>query len=139
MIFLEPKLLRRGTCNALVIVAIFLSFHFFSLISSEKYTYIYPSLSNVTNERRIFKAEVVLSISALTDSNSYPQGWLSESEVLRYIPEEDRQFILERGMPRSYYLWHSYFTRVYGVKKGNVDIWYPGGTLKESVQKLEWK
>jgi hypothetical protein len=140
MIFLEPKFLRRGTCITLVLTAIFLSFHFFSLTSSEKYTDIYPSRSNGINEGRIRMAEGYLhSLPTLTDNNSYPQGWLSESEVLQYIPEEDRRFILERDLSRSYYLWHSYFTNVYGAKQGKVDIWYLGGTLKESAQKLEWK
>jgi hypothetical protein len=139
MIFMEPKILRRIVSVFLVVTALVLSLHFDNLTSTEKYTGIHPQRPTLMNEMKIKRAETHLSSAASTDSNSCQQGWLSESELVKHIPDEHRRFILEKYLPRSYYLWHSKFTGVYGKKQGEFGIWYPGGTLKEYAQKLEWK
>lgn len=139
MIFTEPKVLRIIVSALLVLSALALSFHFYSLTSTEKYTGIHPQRPKLMNAMKIKWAETHLSSAASTDSNSCPQGWLSESELVKHIPDKSRRFILEKYLPRSYYLWHSKFTLIYGKKQGEFGIWYPGGTLKESAQKLEWR
>jgi hypothetical protein len=38
------------------------------------------------------------------------------------------------------YLWHSWFTGVYGIeKRKDVDIWFPGGVLKDSIERFEFR
>ena len=139
MIFIEPKILRRIVSVFLVVSALVLSLDFDNLISTEEYTYVIPLRSKAINEAKIFSAENYMFLAASTDSNSYPESWLSESELVKHIPEKSRRFILEKHLPTSYYLWHSKFTLVYGKKQGEFGIWYPGGTLKESAQKLEFR
>jgi len=139
MIFTEPKVLRIIVSALLVLSALVLSFHFYSLTSAEMYTGVHPQRPKLINEMKIKMAETYMSSAASTDSNSYPQSWLSESELVKHIPDKSRRFLLEKYLPRSYYLWHSKFTLIYGKKQGEFGIWYPGGTLKESAKKLEWK
>jgi hypothetical protein len=77
-----------------------------------------------------------LKTVSTTNNTVYPAGWLSESEILQLIT---RRFSDNKSVKEIYAFWHTPVTKLYGVKYQKVDIWYPGGLLKDSIDKLEAK
>ena len=81
-----------------------------------------------------------LKTRAKVDGASYPQGWLEESvpavrDWAPYGAIRWKGFWTATVTP----LWHSWLTGLYGCTVEPMDLWYPGGTLKDAASKIEFR
>ena len=106
--------------------------------SSQKYSSFAPIYGQVLQTGRVKYIKQELLTSVQSDSNSYPQGWFSESPLLAKMPDDIKKDFEKYNPQITYNLWHSFFTGIYGIKMRNPDIWYIGGKLtKETIGKIE--
>ena len=77
---------------------------------------------------------------AREDKASYPEGWLAES-----VPPAKSWAYFESYRSHASWratvtpLWHSWLTGLYGCTLEPMDLWYPGGTLKDAASKIEFR
>lgn len=70
----------------------------------------------------------------VSDRNSYPPGWMGD---LR-LADGSRVYVsYSFANRRSIRFWHTRITGLLRVERASLDVWFPGGTLKEAADKLE--
>jgi len=73
------------------------------------------------------------------DATTYPAGWLDERPLVDLVPDGGRAGLHGRTVAISLF-WHSWFTGLYHKQtRHNLRIWYPGGTLLQAVDLLEFR
>lgn len=144
LIFIRHTKIRIIAILISMITAVGLSLYFIDLVHTSNYIG-NPEESIRTNKFRMeYNLELVketLKKVATTNQTVYPSGWLLESDVKQFIPEDETKRLLDNShFAETYKLWHTYLTGLYGVKENSkMVIWYPGGLLKDCVDKLEYK
>ncbi|MEW6715699.1 MAG: hypothetical protein AB1306_11510 [Nitrospirota bacterium] len=138
--------------NVAIKLLIFVLFFLASLTLGQHYrdlvkTEIYTGNSNLTEDmlklRKTFIVYDLLNEARIND-NKYPPGWLREllPEVKAKALKNIIGYLNNRQMHKIeiVHLWHSWFTGLYGKTEGEViDVWFPGGTLKDSAEKIEFR
>ncbi len=130
--FVEKKTIRYCASVILLILAIVLSIQYVYLARSGKYSLYEPGKIIALNNFQRLSVNMALYAAAETGSNSYPEGWLSESPLLSNLSKEHQRSIREHCIfdrLQTYRLWHSAFTHIYEVRKQYLELWYPGGML----------
>jgi len=67
------------------------------------------------------------------ETESYPAGWLVDEPFATEILQRSMQGW--RYIPHS--LWHSRFSGIYRLEVIQGETWYPGGSLKTGIRKIE--
>lgn len=91
----------------------------------------------------IYRLRSVTAYKSIPHTIEYPSSWLDDlpikDAVLDYwgwsvLPNDGKILVIK---PQS--LWHSFFTGLYAIDAKSVKIWYPGGTITDSINKLEFR
>lgn len=126
--------LRRVVVVVLMVAAIQLSFHFTSLVHRKEYT---GNPSSGEGVRRVYLRVLSEDLvdSGLDTQQQFSPGWL------RDIVDEELEVyaIFEhlRSLGNVLHLWHTWFTRIYGITDVPADVWYPGGVMADSLEQIE--
>jgi len=138
---IEPKKIRRVASAIIIISTFLLSQQYISLVHTNTYTgnpQGVKKFKDIKLQHSLQAIKEILSEEAKTNNLIYPQGWLSKSEIKELIPESERR-CLEDDSLETYCFWHTVFTQLYGKNHKKIEMWYPGGLLKESVDRLEFR
>jgi TPR repeat protein len=130
--FVEKKIVRYSASLALLALAIGLTIQYEYLARSGDYSFDEPAKIVALNNFQRVAINMMLYAAVDRDSNSYPEGWLSDSPFVATLSENHRQSLKEHckfDRPQTYRLWHSPFTHIYGARKQHLELWYPGGKL----------
>ena len=130
--FIEKKIVRYSVSAVLLILAISLSIQYEYLIHSKMYSAMQSEKIIALNNFQRLSVSMALYAAVSRDSNSYPEGWLSESPLLTSLPGEHQKKLKEHCVfdkPQTYRLWHTSFTHIYAAKEQHLELWYPGGNL----------
>jgi len=141
--FINDEKVLNWTVFIIVLLAIFLNIQFLNIVHSSYYT-ANPDFVDSIHERftkhNLQLLEDNLKEIAETDETSYPAGWLKNLEIKEFLLPNDKYLLEDHIIIKSYNLWHSYITGLYGAKKiGRQLIWYPGGMLKDNLDKFVYK
>jgi hypothetical protein len=76
-------------------------------------------------------------------STVYPAAWLIDLPIKEVVRgywgwrafREDGTVVVIKPAR----LWHSLFTGLYAIDAKSVRVWYPGGTIKEGIERLEFR
>lgn len=132
-----------GTITGIVLLMFLLCNQYVNLIHSKMYTgnpsYI-KTIHKAISQKTLQTIREILSEATETNEKVYPPGWLSESEIKNLIPADDLKDLLGHGKSAEIYrFWHTLITSLYGKNYKPLDVWYPGGLLKDSLDSLEFK
>jgi hypothetical protein len=72
------------------------------------------------------------------DNHEYPAGWLAESPLRQFFPPSESQITRSEAV-EFHPFWHSSLTGLYARRYHELDMWYPGGRLKEGLKRLEFR
>jgi hypothetical protein len=127
---------------AIALSAFVLSLHYLSLLGPDaSYTGSPYWARRATQVRSLTYLKVIkrgLLEAAGTREDEFPPGWVAESGLTRFIPDEDRRYLKSRSI-QIHTFWHSAFTGLHGKKYHDLELWYPGGRLKEGIGKLHFR
>lgn len=136
VILVEPKHLRRIAYGVLLICAIALTMHYVEIVHTPRYTGNPKSPINRTKRLENLARHSVEKITKASqdDDTEVPEGWCRD-----VLPDNLKELIIRQEFPKSKAipLWHSTITRLYLLEAENRDLWYPGGKLSESAEKIE--
>jgi hypothetical protein len=79
-----------------------------------------------------------LSAAAEDNNREYPAGWLAETDLGQEIPEDYLRYAKAPSVEIQP-VWHSALTDLYGKTYRELFLWYPGGRLREGLQRLEFR
>ncbi|MDD5326702.1 MAG: hypothetical protein PHY02_02685 [Phycisphaerae bacterium] len=130
------RTVKYAAVCVLFLLAISLSVQYVHLARSSRVSLIQPERGIAIDNFQQMSVCFALYAVASNDSNYYPEGWLLDSPVMAKLPEKYRKAIEEHNKfdnPETYRLWHTPFTRMYGVKKKYQELWYPGGKLSQDT------
>lgn len=141
IIFVKKKLVTLFTVLILLLSPVGLVTHYSYVVDGTKYSNIKSDRVQIFYENQIKYIKTELSSITETDSNSYPEGWLSDSSLMSKIPESMKERIKRLKENKygghnpaiTYKLWHSSITGIYGIKLLHPDLWYPGGKLSQDT------
>jgi hypothetical protein len=134
--FVEKKNVRYSVSAVLLILAISLSIQYEYLIHSRVYSSTRGKIIIAQNNFQRLSVSMMLYDYISRDSNSYPEGWLSESPILNDFSGEHQKNLKEQcvfNRPQTSRLWHTSFTHIYAAKEQHFELWYPGGNLSEKT------
>jgi hypothetical protein len=99
----------------------------------------YTATSRPFDQMNRYKAsqrnlQVYLNEVAKRDTRSYPAGWLS---TMPFDKGFSSAYVHYRGTPQP--CWHSWFTGLYRAGAMQVELWYPGGTIRDAIRRLEFR
>lgn len=119
----------------IIIIGIFvLIVHRMYLVCGEEYTGFtkYAQGKNDKNEMKLRELINFLEYQRNIQNKPYPEGWIEESlSDVKLIKTDNIQFYYEQSDT-----WHTFFTGIYVVRKEPIGVWYPGGLLKSSYNKI---
>jgi len=80
-------------------------------------------------------------------NHTYPSGPFSASEAYQVLidhlqNQDDKQIVAKFLTSKEYHpyrLWHTWLTGIYGQRSRQLTLWYPGGKLKDAVERLEYR
>lgn len=149
LLFIKPKIIRWTVATVVFIPMFYLSSQYTDLVHKGDYDGKYtgnPEWRKQYHSERmqhnLMRLKEVLSEVAAKNDTNYPAGWLLDSEIKQLIIESTQypKYLLDnKSVKETYKFWHTPITRLYGVTYKVVDIWYPGGLLKDCINKLEFK
>jgi len=87
-------------------------------------------LHNVQNELRALGEK---------SANQFPEGWVADQPAILDRLDTDSREAVRYHREVADPLWHTLFTRLYRVRKIPCEVWFPGGTFAEAVDRLEWR
>lgn len=73
------------------------------------------------------------------DHAAYAAGWLPEATFVAKHREDFEGVALEWERIEVSSLWHSFLTRLYRRTTRPVELWFPGGKLRDAAARLEWR
>jgi hypothetical protein len=76
-----------------------------------------------------------LNDKSLNDTTIYPAGWMHETPLNEIISVS----IESKHREKAFSQWHSWLTDLYEKRQVPGGIWYPGGRLSESWDKIEFR
>jgi hypothetical protein len=118
------------------------SFHAISLVGpGSPYTgspYWARRTARVVTRSHLRTVKAVLSMVADGDNQDYLAGWLAESTLKQLIPGDQTPYLTSWSV-EIHPFWHTALTGLYHRQLHSLALWYPGGRLKESIQKLEFR
>jgi hypothetical protein len=79
-----------------------------------------------------------LSEEAEHDKRSYPTGWFAECDLSQRIPADYLRYTKAPSAEIQPF-WHSALTGLYGKTHRELFLWYPGGRLREGLQRMEFR
>ena len=136
VILVEPKHLRHISYVILLLSAVALTMHFVEIIHTTGYTGNPKSPINRTKRLENLARYSIEKITKVSqdDDTEVPEGWCRD-----VLPDNLKELIIRQEFPKSKAipLWHSPITRLYLLEAENRDLWYPGGKLSESAEKIE--
>lgn len=143
LMFIDSSILKVSAVVILFTASLALGRHYNDLLYTGLYTG-NPDLPQFVSEpRRTALIEDLLD-EAKSNDKKYPPGWLQDllihprnkgvKNVINSVKKRRiRRIIIVR-------LWHSWLTGLYGKADGGpLGVWFPGGTLKESADKIEFR
>jgi hypothetical protein len=143
IIILVPRKALRRSLAALVFVAqVLLSVHFDSLAHTRSYTG-NPDWEertvNACNNANLRAVASMLQGTSAADQAVYPEGWLETSVLIDRVPQEFREYLTGHSSDTCW-LWHTWLTGLYRMRvREDLRVWYPGGTVWEAVDRLEFR
>ena len=96
-------------------------------------------IHEVRNIKDLRAVSTALLKLAEGDEATYPAGWLSEAPFLETLRAELRWWPPEGHRLDVLPLWHSWLTGLYLRRLVAMDVWYPGGKLKDAAGNLEYR
>jgi hypothetical protein len=142
LIFTKPNRVCRIVALAIALSAFVLSFHFACLVGLDASYSGSPdwtrrncrsvTLSHLRTIRLMF------SYVAQEYNDSYPAGWLAETELGRELHQDDLRYTKSQSV-EIHTLWHSPLTGLYCKTYRELSLWYPGGRLREGLQRMEFR
>ncbi|MFH0888427.1 MAG: hypothetical protein V1871_04395 [Planctomycetota bacterium] len=142
LLFIKPKIIRWVTAVIILITMFYLINQYNNLVHGNNYTGNPKWRKKTTQEGvqdKLQYIKIELETISATNNTTYPAGWLSDLEIKQLIPQSEQFLLDNKSVKETYKFWHTPITRLYGVTYQKVDIWYPGGLLKDSINKLEVK
>ncbi|NQT84961.1 hypothetical protein HQ563_18245 [bacterium] len=152
MMFVRPTCTRLWAAIGAIAAAFALSHHYLELVDTDEYTgdpFRVLSRNDALERLKLRVLGEILSDLPHPDTTSYPEGWLSESRIatlhLRQHPKTltiyQEEYVVDFAI-KSYdvlRLWHTSITSLYRTKPKTLEIWYPGGAIKNSIDRLEFR
>lgn len=140
---LTVRALIFGTITGIVLLMFLLCNQYVNLVHSKMYTgnpsYI-KTIHKAIGQTTLQRIKKILSEATETNEKVYPSGWLSESDIKTLIPADDLKDLLDHCKSVEIYrFWHTLFTGLYGKNYKTLEVWYPGGLLKDSLDNLQFK
>jgi hypothetical protein len=133
IVFVRDRRVALGLSFVIAVSAGKLAWDYVDLVHVEGVT----GNRNPSQERMRIRSERLaretLAEMAKSDSKSYPEGWLSDSE----IRPDKVPFALTRVDVSPF--WHSWFTGLYSCRRRDGSLWYPGGKLADAAPRVEWR
>lgn len=138
-----PRRLISCTIVLIIVLGFVLFSQYYYLVDTAMYTgnpAWTKSFYETERQGKLYETREILSKAAETDGTVYPPGWFSELEIKNLIPEDHRKDLLDaKKCLEIQRFWHTPITTLYGVKYASLHMWYPGGMLNDSLDKLEFK
>ncbi len=137
-IFLIPKnnYLRWSGVASALLLGVALSLQYVKLVHTRHYIGNPQADREMASLRQMdFKSLLdALTKQAATDNTIYHAGWLSEVLPAAFqaeypVPEEHQIDV--------HPLWHTWLTNLYRRDSRRVDYWFPGGTLRDGISRIE--
>jgi hypothetical protein len=114
---------------------------YMALVHTERVTGNCRSYQNHRLEDLRTRAGEELLVRTPEVASAFPEGWLSDVDIVRKEPENCPLAATAATFHREEFgtWWHSWFTQIYELRKIPVALWYPGGTLVEAAGGLTWR
>lgn len=125
------KVMRGGLSTAMVAIMFALSIQYGTLVHSRTwYGHPYPpAVSRVISNSRLSSIRTKLKEQQF-DGVEHSEGWLREMPFAANLEKEleGKPFRFEVGRA-----WHTWFTRLFPMKRIEQDLWFAGGRLPETA------
>jgi hypothetical protein len=140
--FIRDIKIQKLSGLAIIVMAIILSDHFLNLVHTADYTGSPQSIIRDKNrfiEHNLMREKEILRRKSTNDDYIYPSGWIESSGADRESPFTMAPQFSHLSTYKTYPYWHSFITGLYGKKSKIMDIWYPGGRIKDNIDKIEFR
>jgi len=135
-LFIGPPRARRTMVLLGAVTGFALQFHVDSLLDAPEWAYDRKSLMTRAQLNQSWLARVSNDIETRgeSDRNCYPADWLGDLQ----LADGSRVYVSYLfANTRAVRVWHTWITGLLRVEGTALDVWFPGGTLKEAAGKLE--
>ena len=119
-----------------IAAGLLLTIEFSALVHTESYTG-----NPDANRYKKLHQEIVsssLKYEPSLGNNYYPEGWLQDVMDISKIPYHEKMTDPKWRATVIFKFWHTPLTGLYGKTKGKrLAVWYPGGVLSETADKIQ--
>ncbi len=139
--FTRPTVLRFGAPIVLIVGAFLLGEQYKDLVHKDVYVG-YPTYNEMRSRSialdKLESVKAILREAEGANQQTYAEGYVLSLDLIDLI-RKDKRSLLEHRLAHTYSLWHSPISRLFGCTYVPMAIWYPGGTLGNVVDEMEYR
>lgn len=143
---LEDRQTRQLYQGVFGIAMLTLCVHYVIIVSNSSYTGNTGRINHVMKQIEQINCEHIEELVQQTPKlgqQSYPAGYLNRLPLSHYLNADDRSQLTHYLKPvriyTAYPLWHTKLTGLFGRRSHEVQLWYPGGRVREAITHLEYR